>query len=443
MASEVFVLSRDQDETAFIKNALRDEGCVVRSSTGVSSALRAFRGSELIFLSLDGRNAETLREIKSYLPESVILVADAPESAPRVIKEGAHDFIEKPLNPSRLSTTVRNALRYITYREELHRLKSTEAPQMVPSRNRKMLKAMQQAERAASKNAPVLVIGEAGTGKEAIARTIHFESARAAGPFVIVAEAASKGETGLFGRATTKGVSHGAIMSASGGTIFLENVELLVGELAKKLASFVKDGKFVPEGGSEALRADVRVICSAASMDAQSLLYKSFRSRILLPSLRERREDIAALAENLMKDVCSSLKVEQKKFSKDAKEFLLEHAWPGNAGELKNAITKACLLSSDSTVERRHLASGGAAYCSVREFLDDKLSGYLKGLAKIGGSGLYDTVTSEVEKALIELALKETGGNQLKAAKVLGLNRNTLRARIKLYKIKNSRKAKA
>jgi DNA-binding protein Fis len=107
-------------------------------------------------------------------------------------------------------------------------------------------------------------------------------------------------------------------------------------------------------------------------------------------------------------------------------------------------VKKACLVSGgEPVIERRHIASGGAAYCSVREFLEDKLKGYMGGLVKTGGSGIYETVTAEVEKSLIELALKETGGNQLKASKILGLNRNTLRAKIKLYKIKNGRAAKA
>lgn len=440
MASEVFVLSRDQDETAFIKNTIKNHGCDVRSSAGVSSALKALKGSELVVLCLDGRNVETLKEIRSYYPESVILVADSPETAGKALKEGAFDFLEKPLNPARLDTAVRNALGYMTYRDELRRLKSVEAPQVVPPKNRKMLKVSHQADRAAARNVPVLILGEKGTGKEVIARTIHYNSARAVGPFVMVEDPAAGGEAVLFGRATVRGIAHGAVMAADGGTLYLENAEALGAELAKKLASFIKSRKFVPEGGSEALRADVRVICSAAALDARNPLYKSIRSKISIPPLRERPEDVVLLAEHFLRNDCASLKMGPKRFSKDAKRYLVEHNWPGNAGELKNAVKKACLLAKDALIERRHLASGdGSAYCSVGEFLDDKLKRYLKGLAKIGGSGLYDTVTSEVEKALIELALRETGGNQLKASKILGLNRNTLRAKIKLYKIKNGR----
>jgi len=443
MASEVVVLSRDQEGTAFIRNALKGQGCEVRSGAGLSSALRMLNGSELIVLSLDGKNAETLREIRSYYPESVVLVADSPEAAGRAFKEGAYDFIEKPLSQVRLSAAVRNALGFIAYRDELRRLKTTEAPHLVPSKNRKMLKALHQAGRAAARNAPLLILGEKGTGKEVIARAIHYGGARAAGPFVKVEHPATAGEAGLFGKAPARASLPGAVVSATGGTIYIENVEAIDAGLAKKLASFIRDGKFVPEGGAEALRADARVICSARSLDTEGPLFKSFRSKIHIPPLRERPEDIIALAEHFLKADCEALETGQKKFSKDARDYIAGHSWPGNAGELKNAVKKACLLARDEVVERRHLASGeGSAYCSVSEFLDDKIKAHLKGLAKIGGSGLYEAVTSEVEKALIELALKETGGNQIKASSVLGLNRNTLRAKIKLYRIKNGRGAK-
>jgi DNA-binding NtrC family response regulator len=426
MNSEVFVLSSEQDETAFIRDALKSQGCEVRSVSGVTAALRALKGSELVLLSFDGKNVEALREIKSYHPESVVLVADNQESQGRALKEGAYDFLKRPLNPARLGAAVRNALNFMEYRDEIHRLKSTEAPQLVTPKNRKMLKVYQQVERAAARQTPVLILGEKGTGKEVAARTIHYNSTRMAGPLLIIEDPAAEGDAGLFGRATTKGISHGKVMEAKGGTIVLKNVDRLEPELSRKLASFIKEKKFSPEGSDEAIRPDVRVVCSAPTLDARSALYKSFRTKISFPPLRERPEDIVPLAEHFLKNDCTALKTEAKRFSKGAKDFLVENDWPGNAGEMKNAVKKACLLAKEPLVERRHLASGdGSAYCSVMEFLDDKLKGYLKGMAKVGNTGLYDTVTSEVEKALIEIALKETGGNQLKASRLLGLKLKT------------------
>jgi DNA-binding NtrC family response regulator len=444
MSSEIFILSKDQEETALIKDTLKAQGCEVRASSGVSSALRSMKGSEVILLSFDGQNLETLKEIRSYHPEAVVLVSDGADSGNKVLKEGAYDFLEKPLSPVKLGTSVRNALDFIAYRNEIHRLKITEAPQLVTSKNRKMLMVYQQTERASTRNNPVLILGEKGTGKDLIARTIHYNSTRMAAPLVIVEDPAAEGDTGLFGRTTTKGISHGKVMEAKGGTIVLKNVDKLEPELSRKLAAFIKEKKFSPEGSDAVIRPGVRVVCSAPSLDARSSLFKSFRTKISIPPLRERHEDIVPLAEHFLKTDCAALKKEAKRFSRGAKDFLLENDWPGNAGELKNTVKKACLISKEALVERRHLASGdGAAYCSIREFLDDKLNGYLKGMAKVGNSGLYDTVTSEVEKSLIELVLKETGGNQLKASRLLGLNRNTLRAKIKLYKIKNGRKTKS
>ncbi len=200
----------------------------------------------------------------------------------------------------------------------------------------------------------------------------------------------------------------------------------------------MKEKRFTPVGGAEALRVDVRVVCAAEDLDKKDPLFKCFSTRISIPPLRERTEDIVPLAEYFAKSACLAHGTGHKRLSRDAKKYLTGHAWPGNTGELKNAVVKACLLAREPLIERRHLASGdGSAYCSVREFLDDKLNGYISGMAKLENSCLYETVTSEFEKALLELVLKETGGNQLKASKILGLNRNTMRSKIKLYKIKN------
>jgi two-component system nitrogen regulation response regulator GlnG len=441
MLSEVVVLSSEQDDTALIKNTLKSQGCDVRAAQGISSALRAMKGNELVVLNLNGENESALKEIMSYHPDAVILVADSQELQGKVLKDGAYDFLPRPLDTVKLGAAARNAFNLISYREEINRLKSTDAPHLVTPKNRTMLRVHQQVDRASAKKVPVLLLGEKGTGKDVAAKTIHYNSSRAAGPLVTVEDPSAEGDAGLFGRATTKGVSHGKIMSAAGGTIHIKNVDSLDTEISRKLALFIKEKRFTPEGSDDAIRADVRVICSAPSLDARSSLFKNFRTKITIPPLRERPEDIVPLAEHFLKNDCVALKTGAKRFSRGARDYLSEGEWPGNAGELKNAVKKACLLANEPVVERRHLASGdGAAYCSVMEFLDDKLKGYLKGMAKVGNSSLYDTVTSEVEKSLIELALRETGGNQLKASKLLGLNRNTLRARIKLYKIKNGRK---
>jgi len=441
MISEVVVLSSEQDETTLIRDTLKSQGCDVRAAQGISSALKSMKGDELVVLNLNGENETALKEIMSYHPDAVVLVADRAELQGRALKDGAYDFIERPLNATTLGNAASNAIDLISYRQEIQRLKGSDAPQLVVPKNMKMLRVHGQIERAASKHVPVLLLGEKGTGKDVAAKTIHYNSPRSAGPLVIVEDPAAEGEAGLFGRATTKGISHGKIMLARGGTILLKHVDRLDAELGRKLAAFIKDKKFSAEGSEETIRPDVRVLCSAPTLDARSSLFKSFRTKITIPPLRERPEDIVPLAEHFLKADCVSLKTDAKRFSRDAKDYLAESKWPGNAGELKNAVKKACLLSKEQVVERRHLASGdGAAYCSVMEFLEDKLKGYLKGMAKVGNSSLYDSVTSEVEKSLIELALKETGGNQLKASKLLGLNRNTLRAKIKLYKIANGKK---
>ncbi len=442
MYREIFVFSRDQEETESIRNALKSRGYEVNSRSTVPSSFRAFKGSELVLLSLGSDNIETLREIKSYHPEAVVVVADSTaEAAARAVREGAYDFLQRPIDHVKLGTAVQNAFTYMSLRSEVMNLKTTEAPHLVSPRNRKMLKVSRQIERASAMSSPLLITGEAGVGKEAIARVIHTNSSRVAGPFVTVENPAEEGEAGLFGKATSKGISHGKIVSATGGTVLVKRADTLKAELKRKFCGFIKDKKFIPVGDTEAIRADVRVICIAEHMDKKDALYKCFGSRLSIPPLRERPEDIVPLAEYFARTACGDHGTGHKRFSRDAKNYLEGHSWPGNTGELKNAVIKACLLTAEPLIERRHLASGdGSAYCSVKEFLDDKLRGYLKGMAKLGNSSLYDTVTSEFEKALLELVLKETGGNQLKASKILGLNRNTMRSKIKLYKIKNGKR---
>ena len=158
--------------------------------------------------------------------------------------------------------------------------------------------------------------------------------------------------------------------------------------------------------------------------------------QIKLPSLRDRREDVLLLAKHFLKEAQKKFNTGQKDLSKEAKDFIAKYDWPGNVRELENTIKSACILSNGTTIEKRDLhVEEGNSY-SIKEFLEDKLKKYLKDMTQLETANLHTTVMSEVEKAVISIVLKETKGNQLKAAKTLGINRNTLRTKIKEYKIK-------
>jgi DNA-binding NtrC family response regulator len=188
------------------------------------------------------------------------------------------------------------------------------------------------------------------------------------------------------------------------------------------------------------VKADVRVICSLNGTALAPGLLATFPSVLKLPPLRERPEDVLPLAEQFLSEAAGVFNTGPKGLSKEAVKALQKHQWPGNVGELKTAMARACLVSRGPVVEARHLAlEEGSPYYSVREFLEEKLKRYLKDVARLGNAGLYDTVLSEVEKSLIELVLEETGGNQLRAAAALGINRTTLRTKARAYRIKQKK----
>ncbi len=168
----------------------------------------------------------------------------------------------------------------------------------------------------------------------------------------------------------------------------------------------------------------------------EDLYYRFNVVQIKLPPLRERKEDIPLLAKNFLRETTEKLETGEKELSRDAKALLQKYDWPGNVRELENVIKRACVLSSGTIIENKDLLIEEDNSYSIKDFLEEKLKHYLKDMTNISNCNLYDTVLSEAEKALISIVFKETNGNQLKTAKVLGINRNTLRSKIKEYKIK-------
>jgi two-component system nitrogen regulation response regulator GlnG len=316
-----------------------------------------------------------------------------------------------------------------------------------------MLKVFKDIGRVASKDITVLVTGESGTGKELVAKAIHYNSRRRGGPFVAINSASIPRdllEAELFG--WEKGAFTGArdrhtgkIESANGGSLFLDEISELDTNLQAKLLRFMQDKSVGPLGSNRVVEADVRII-GATNRDLkeavnrgafrEDLYYRFNVVQIKLPPLRERREDISVLAKHFLKDAEQRFETGKKELSKEAKELLLRYAWPGNVRELENAIKRACVLSGGAVIEKRDLLLEEAGSFTIQEFLEDKLKRYLKEMTNLESCNLYDSVISEVEKALIKIVLNETGGNQLKASKTLGINRNTLRTKIKEYRIK-------
>jgi two-component system nitrogen regulation response regulator GlnG len=315
-----------------------------------------------------------------------------------------------------------------------------------------MLKVFKEIGRVAPKDVTVLISGESGTGKELAARVIHNNSKRKLGPFIAInlasipkelMEAELFGwEKGAFTGAVEK--TAGKIQTADGGTLFLDEISELDIDLQAKMLRFLQEQEYSPLGSSKIIKADVRIIgatnkdlreCVKNGLFREDLYYRFNVIEIKLPTLRERKDDIIPIARYFLKESIRSFELSPKDFSKDAEKALTAYSWPGNVRELENTIKRATILSKGSLIERRDLFSNDYTLCSIKEFLEGKLNGFLDKMAKLENSNLYEAVVSEVEKALFSMVLKETNGNQVRAAKMLGINRNTLNKKIKEYKL--------
>jgi len=463
MDKQVLIIDDDESITWVVKKALEPAGYKVTSRPKLSSGLRAVKGGfQLVLLDIvlpDGSGLDGLKEIRSSYPDAVVIMVTAHgkmESTVEAMKEGAYDYLEKPFDIEELKIIVDKAFRDMAVREELNSLRSAtseaEEPQIV-GRSPRMLKVFKDIGRVAAKDITVLVTGESGTGKELVAKAIHYNSKRRGGPFVAINSASIPRdlmeaelfgwEKGAFTGARDKHI--GKIESANGGTLFLDEISELDTNLQAKLLRFMQDKKFSSLGSNRVVEGDVRIV-GATNKDLkdavnggtfrEDLYYRFNVVQIKLPPLRERREDVSLLAKHFLTDAVKRFETEKKELSKEAKDLLLKYNWPGNVRELENAIRRACVLSNGAVIEKRDLLLEEASSFTIKEFLEDKLKRYLKEMTKLENCNLYETVISEVEKALINIVMNETGGNQLKAAKTLGINRNTLRTKIREYRIK-------
>jgi two-component system nitrogen regulation response regulator GlnG len=463
MNKKILVIDDDESIIWVVKKALEPLGYNITSRTRLASGLKAAQDRpHVILLDLvlpDGDGLEGLREIRSGSPDAIVIMITAHAKMQTTItamKEGAYDYLEKPFDIDELRIVVEKAFRDLSLREELRELKKTafetESPQMI-GKSPSILKVFKDIGKVAAKDITVLITGESGTGKELVAKAVHFNSRRSIGPFVPINAASIPRdllESELFGY--KKGAFTGAmkdkqgkIESASGGTLFLDEISEMEPGLQAKILRFLQEKEFSPLGGNELIKADVRVI-GATNKDLsdavskglfrEDLYYRFNVVQIKLPALRERKEDILLLAKNFLGEAIEKLETGEKELSKEAKASLLKYDWPGNVRELENVIKRECVLSQGAVIEKKDLLIEEDNSGSIKDFLEEKLKRYLKDMTVITNFNLHDAVLSEVEKALITIVLRETKGNQLKTAKVLGINRNTLRTKINRYKIR-------
>jgi two-component system, NtrC family, nitrogen regulation response regulator GlnG len=319
-------------------------------------------------------------------------------------------------------------------------------PPQIMGKSGKILRLFREIKKISSKDGAVLITGETGTYKELVARAIHHNSSYMNGPFVAVNLSSIPDElkiTEVFGydggRVSGK---PGRIESAYNGTVFFAEIADADSNFQGRILEFLKAPS--SSNGNDRISA-VKVICSTcknlkdnvSNGDFNKELFEIIRNTdIKIPPLRERKEDILYLGNYFLMEASAKFKTGEKEFSRDAMDFLMKYEWPGNIRELENTIKKAAILSNGAMISKKDLMIDDMNCFSMKEFLEEKLKRYLKEMTKLDNCRLYETVMSEVEKSLITIVLKETDGNQLKTAKTLGINRNTLRSKIKEYKIR-------
>lgn len=425
---------------------LRREGFGVLQASTAAEGLKAVEEQEpdLVLLDLmlpDRPGLELLKEIKQRDPELVVVVITAfssVESAIAAMREGAFHYIAKPFKNQEVVLTVRKGLEQRQLRKENRALRQRlEGLDRLVWRSRAMEEIVELVRRAAPSRSNILLTGESGTGKEVLARAIHQLSPRAGGPFVVVNTSSIPHdllEATLFGH--VRGAFTGAVASrrglfelADGGTLFLDEIGTVPLPTQAKLLRVIQEREFIPLGGEQVVKVDVRIIAAtnadlpamvAAGSFREDLYYRLNVITIKLPPLRERKEDIPALANFFLRRFGAENGKPHLTLSPRALDVLTAYHWPGNVRQLENVIERAVVLSQDSVIEPDLFPA------EVLQPAQDSTQVSLPS----EGVDLREAV-NRYTKALIEASLARCGGVQRKAARLLGLRPSTLNEMIR------------
>ena len=390
-------------------------------------------------------------------PFVVVMTAeDTMRSAVEAMKRGAADYLGKPFDLGRVERIVRDlAIGPEAARREEREAEPARAKdalsELLIGRSAGMVEVYKEIGRVARTEMTVLLMGESGTGKELVARSIHANSARARGPFVTVNMAAIPRdlmESELYGH--EKGSFTGAVDKrpgkfelANGGTLFLDEIGEMPVELQAKLLRVLQEREVDRVGGSRPLAVDVRIVAATNADLARSveegrfrrdLFYRLAVVPIRLPPLREREADVILLARHFIHKYGEQRKGRPVALGKDAEPLLLAHDWPGNVRELQNVIQRALLKLPGARLGAKELLGLLPAGASAERGLNGLVESILD--APPPAHGRHAAAVAAVEAPLIAAALSRTKGNQLRAAELLGMNRNTLRERMRALGMK-------
>ncbi|MCG6918771.1 MAG: sigma-54 dependent transcriptional regulator [Deltaproteobacteria bacterium] len=397
---------------------------------------------DLVMEEMDG--IEVLREISRQWPQTEVVIITAHgtiETAVKALKEGAYDYLTKPINVKRFRTYIHNILRAHELQEENRRLReqlrTEQEYSQIIGRSEKLLTILEMIEQLAPTDVTILIEGESGTGKELVAHAIHQKSGRGQEPFISVNCGALPREligSELFGH--EKGAFTGASQKKQGrfeladrGSLFLDEIAEMDLEAQVTLLRILEEGRFRRIGGTREVKVNVRVIAATnKSLQEQvrqgrfreDLFYRLNVVRMSLPPLRERREDIIPLTQHFLDTFSAKYHKPDLKLASELSERLSQYQWPGNIRELKNCIERAVILAREPLIGL--------------DLLPERLQRESDLPAREGisvGSSL-----AEMEREMIRQTLEHTGGHRKRTAEILGISERDLYYKLKKYQLK-------
>jgi len=430
--------------TVFSANS-GSEGLDIINKNNINLVFTDFRMPDMNGLTV----VKSLKTINPEIPVVVITAFSDTEDAVKVMKEGAFDYLSKPINLDEFEAVVEKAKEHSYLVSENKYLKEQLREKFkfdsIISQSGEMEEVLNTAGRVAKSKATVLIRGESGTGKELIAKAIHYTSNRKNKPLITVNCAALSEnllESELFGH--EKGSFTGAISQrigrfeqANGGTLFIDEVGDIAPQTQVKLLRALQFGEFERVGGSKTIKVDVRVI-TATNRDLEKMIREvNFREdlfyrinvvTVTVPPLRERKTDIAVLIRHFLEKYSNENNKSITGLSKEALDYLVRYHYPGNVRELENIIERAVVLSRENIISTNDLPQNLAA-STENEILDP-----------FNFVNAFPDKVAAFEKVMIEKALDLKNGNQSRAAKLLGISERHLRSRMQKLEIVNTKR---
>ena len=448
----VLVVDDDSAHRTMLRTLIGGWGYAVTEADDGSTAVEKIKETAFDLVLMDVRMVkvsglealETIKALNPAIPVIIMTAYSSVETAVKALKQGAHDYLTKPLDFDKLRLTIKRAMEHTRLKAENRLLRETLGQQFdsqnIIGKSPAMLKLLETVSQVAPSEATVLISGESGTGKELIAGAIHFNSLRKDGPFVKINCAAITEtllESELFGH--EKGAFTGAdrrkegrFSQAHGGTLLLDEVSEMSLMMQVKLLRALQEREFNRVGGEVTIQVDVRVI-AATNKDLmeqindgafrEDLYYRLNVVELEVPPLSHRKEDIPLLAQHFLETFAAKNRKAIKGFTPKAMDNLIRYDWPGNVRELMNAVERGVVLARTD-----YLDVTDFSFMQNSMLQTDQDSADSAALSEKG-----DVPLEEIEKAAILNTLQAAGGNKSEAARRLGITRKTLHKKLKAY----------